>query len=138
MSPFEAQLKDLQTLRDAKGAEAIAIPNGGQVVRIPDFELPVGWVLPNGAAGRKATILFLAPPGYPASKPDCFWVQPSGLRLTDNRTPQNTADTNPIPGYTAAQPHGTWFSWHVQSWNPNTDSLVTYFNVIKNRLNPPR
>lgn len=27
----------------------------------------------------KAKILFVAPPGYPAAQPDCFWVEPAGL-----------------------------------------------------------
>ena len=137
MRTFQQQLDDLKTLEDARDATAESIPNGGQVIRIPNFQLPDGWQVPN-SPDRLVAILFMAPPGYPAAQPDCFWLEPSGVRLTGGRTPQNTNDSNPIPGYTRPLPHGTWFSWHVQGWNPNVNSLVTYFKVIRNRLFPAR
>lgn len=138
MSDVESQLPELKKLRDAQDATARRLENGSYLIEIPAFELPEGWVVPN-QPDRKATIRFLAPPGFPTSQPDCFWVHPSGLRTTGGGTPQNTNDTNPIPGVSDLPlPHGTWFSWHVQRWNPNSDSLATYFMVIKNRLFPAR
>lgn len=113
------------------GASHSPLPNGAHLVTIQDFKLPLGWNRPN------ATILFVIPPGYPAAQPDCFWVEPGEFRLQNESTPQASNDSNPIPGETA-QRHTTWFSWHLQGWNPNKDSLITYFKVIMQRLDPPR
>jgi hypothetical protein len=99
---------------------------------VPGVDIGPGWSQP------QVTVLFLAPPGYPAAQPDCFWVEPTGLRLAGGGTPQNTNDSNPIPGDTAQGRKTTWFSWHVQGWNPNSDSLVTFFKVIMKRLKPAR
>jgi len=137
MTPFEKQLEDLKSLHDADQATVEGLANGGKLIRVPNFLLPEGWLVPNSPE-RRVTIVFFAPPGYPGSQPDCFWVDPVGIRLANGGTPQNTNDSNPIPGYNKPPPHGTWFSWHVQGWNPNTDSLVTYFKVIRNRLFPAR
>jgi hypothetical protein len=85
-----------------------------------------------------AKVLFVAPPGYPAAQPDCFWVEPANFRIAGGGTPQASNDANPIPSDTVSGRVTTWFSWHLQSWNPSKDSLVTYFNVIKQRLVPSR
>ncbi|MHB9004834.1 MAG: E2/UBC family protein [Coriobacteriia bacterium] len=105
------------------------MPSGAHRVTIIGETLPSGWTRDD------ATILFIAPPGFPVAQPDCFWVEPSGLRLASGDTPQNTNDANPIPEVSR---NFTWFSWHLQGWNPNHDSLMTYFNVIRQRLDPPR
>jgi E2/UBC family protein E len=127
MTPFEQQLERLKVI--CPTAKATRIASGANLIEIPNYKLPKGW---NRGEG---TVIFLAPPGYPAAQPDCFWVEPTGMRLENGATPQNTNDSNPIPG---VGPRGTWFSWHVQHWNPNRDSLETYINVIKQRLNPAR
>jgi len=126
MTPIEQQTQDL--IQAYPGASVTRHETGAHLVEIP-YVLPPGWNQTN------VTILFLAPPGYPAAKPDCFWVEPVGIRLKDGTTPQNTNDANPIPG---VGQRGTWFSWHVQQWDPNRDSLIRYLNVIKQRLYPPR
>jgi hypothetical protein len=123
MTPFEQQLQVLQTV--SPGTTAQRLPSGGQLITVPNVRLIPGW------NRDVVTVLFVAPPGYPAAQPDCFWVEPTGLRLQGERTPQGTNDSNPIPD---VGPRGTWFSWHLQSWNPNNDTLVTYFNVIMKRL----
>lgn len=107
------------------------LPNGGLLIRIPAVPL-TGWNRP------AADVLFVAPPGYPAAQPDCFWVEPNSFRLADGRTPQNCNDGNPIPGDAMPGRSTTWFSWHLQSWNPSRDSLITFFKVILNRLVPAR
>jgi Prokaryotic E2 family E len=101
------------------------LPSGAHLVTLPDIKLPSGWSV------QEATILFVAPPGYPGSAPDCFWVEPRGIRLHGGSTPNGTNDSNPIP---EEGPRGTWFSWHVQKWSPNSDSLTTYLNVIMRRF----
>ena len=110
---------------------SIQLQNGGALIRVPAVKVS-GWNRP------AIDILFVAPPGYPAAQPDCFWVEPNGFRLENGATPQAANDGNPIPGDVIAVRSTTWFSWHVQSWNPTRDTLVTYFKVILNRLTPAR
>jgi hypothetical protein len=124
MTPIEQQLADLQTIHGGASLSP-QLPTGAYLVTIPDVRLPAGWSHP------VVTILFLAPPGYPSAQPDCFWVEPTGIRLAGGGTPQGTNDSNPIP---SVGQRGTWFSWHIQHWNPNHDSLVTYFKVVMQRL----
>jgi hypothetical protein len=120
--------RELALLRkDHPEATATALPSGAHLVTIPKVELPGGW------NRQQTTILFVAPPGYPAAQPDCFWVEPGQMRLEKGGTPQGSNDSNPIPEVTPAR-QLTWFSWHLQKWNPNSDSLVTYLNVIMQRF----
>ena len=125
MTPFEQQLQVLQTI--CPGTSFTQLPSGAHLITIPNVRLPKGW------NRESATVLFVAPPGYPAAQPDCFWVEPTGMRLETGATPQGTNDSNPIPEVSPPRSI-TWFSWHLQHWNPNNDSLVTYFNVIMRRL----
>ena len=127
MTPIEQQLQLLKTI--CAGATLTRLPSGAHLVTMPDVKMPQGW------NRQIVTILFVAPPAYPAAQPDCFWVEPTGVRLENGATPQNTNDSNLIP---EVGQRGTWFSWHLQHWNPNSDSLVTYFNVIMQRLRPAR
>jgi hypothetical protein len=127
MTPIEKQFEELRGVRN--GASSQSLPSGAYLVRVPDYELPPGW------NAKTVTILFVAPAGYPAAKPDCFWTEQAGLRLENGTTPANTNDSNPIP---EVGQKGTWFSWHIQNWNPNKDTLVTYLNVIRQRLKPAR
>lgn len=105
------------------------IANGGTLIEIADFALGPGW------NRSSAKLTFLLPPGYPSAQPDCFWLEPSPIRLADGSTPQASNDANPVPGL---GPRGTWFSWHLQSWNPNRDEILTYVSVINQRLSPAR
>jgi hypothetical protein len=124
VTPLEAQLEELKTI--APGATLTPLPSGAHLVTVPNVELPPGW------DRAEVTVLFLAPPAYPAAQPDCFWASPTGLRLSGGRTPLGSNDANPIPEVPSQA--GTWFSWHLQHWNPNRDSLVTYLNVIMRRF----
>jgi hypothetical protein len=107
-------------------ASLAMLPSGAALITVPDHALPPGW------NRTSTTIHFIAPPGYPAAQPDCFWVEPSGFRLQNGGTPQGTNDSNPIPEVGGKST--TWFSWHLQGWYPNRGSLVTYFTVILRRL----
>lgn len=109
------------------------LSNGGVLVEIENVDISgQGW------NRDKVKLLFVIPAGYPASQPDCFWVEPAGFRMANGGTPQNTNDANPIPGDVNPGRLTTWFSWHLQTWNPSKDSLVTYFNVIMRRFSPAR
>ena len=107
------------------------LSDGAILIEIPRVTVE-GWNRPS------IDILFLAPPGYPNGHPDCFWVQPGSFRLADGSTPQNSGDGNQIPGDLDPNRNTTWFSWHVQRWDPNRDTLSTYFKVILDRLHPAR
>jgi hypothetical protein len=126
MNPIvEQQLASLRQIH--AGASASPLPTGAHLITVPNVTVPDGW------SRSVTTVLFLTPPGYPSAQPDCFWVEPGQLRLANQGTPQGTNDSNPIPGL-APPRQFTWFSWHLQSWNPNRDSLLTYFNVIMKRF----
>jgi|ERR1700733_3390491 Prokaryotic E2 family E len=132
---IDSQLTQLVSERKRDGAPeptARLLPNGGYLITIPGVDIGQGW------SERTVTVLFVAPPGYPAARPDCFWVEPCGLRVAGGGTPQNTNDSNAIPGDDVPGRRTTWFSWHLQTWNPNTDSLLTFYHVIMNRLIPAR
>ncbi len=109
------------------------LPGGGTLIRVNKVTLPVG-----GWNRDQADVLFFAPPGYPAARPDCFWVTPSNFRLANGGTPQASNDGNPIPGDPVSGRSTTWFSWHLSHWNPGQDSLVSYLQTILTRLMPPR
>lgn len=131
MTPFERQAK---TLKDRwPEAKCQLLPSGAHLIEIVGYELPPGWNVP------KVVVLFVAPPGFPAAQPDCFWMESMGekvpIRLADGSTPLSSNDSNPIP---EVGQRGTWFSWHLQRWNPNTDTLMTYCGVIAQRLKPAR
>lgn len=121
MTPFERQLAVLKELHPAAASERL--PDGSFAVVVPDLPLPEGWT------AKTATVRFIAPVGYPQSRPDCFWTDPQ-LRLAAGQVPQNTGSN--------AMPHGPapllWFSWHVQTWSPNADTLTTFLNVIRKRF----
>jgi Prokaryotic E2 family E len=123
--------EDLEKLRKRFGDDLVVrlLPSGAQLIEVRNYKLVPGWSQP------VVTVIFVAPPAFPAAQPDCFWVEPGQLRLENGGTPQNTNDSNPIP---EVGQRGTWFSWHLQDWNPNIHSLVSYFTVIEHRLNPPR
>jgi hypothetical protein len=125
MTPIEQQFQLLKS--NYKDAILQRLADGSYLISIPALELPQGW-------NKGVTeVKFVAPVGYPLARPDCFWTDPD-LRLMNGNVPQASSN-NPIPNY-----QGThwWFSWHLGSWNPNNDNLLTYLNVIKRRLHDPR
>jgi hypothetical protein len=103
------------------------LPDGSHLVIAPAFQLPEGW------SKESVIVKFIAPIGYPLARPDCFWTD-SDLRLKTGAIPANTGPTA-LPYSTASH---LWFSWHMASWNPNNDNLLTYLYVIKRRLHDPR
>ena|ERR1700678_3437563 len=123
MTPLEQQMDLLRTKYPK--ASASRLPSGAHLITVPEVRLPPGW------NRDQTTVLFVAPPGYPAAQPDCFWVEPVGMRLAGGQTPHGSNDSNPIP---EVGQRGTWFSWHIQNWNPNEDTLTRFLHVITRRL----
>jgi hypothetical protein len=99
------------------------LANGSIRVAVPNVDLPKGW------SSARVTVYFVLPVGYPSAQPDSFWTDAT-LRLEGDRTPQNTG-LQQIPGTSELL---LWFSWHVQTWNPNEHSALTWLRVIKKRF----
>jgi hypothetical protein len=91
------------------------------VVAVPDLPLGPGWNQPT------TEVLFLVPTAYPAAQPDCFYTGPQ-LRLAGGQVPSNAA-LNELDGCQLL-----WFSWHLASWHPHRDNLVSYLRFIERRL----
>lgn len=121
MSPIEVQFQNLKQYEP--DASLTPLGDGSYLVLIPSIQLPSGW---NKGTTR---LLFIAPVGYPFARPDCFWTD-QDLRLANGAAPQNS-QLNPIPNFPGQY---WWFSWHLAAWSPNSDTLFTYLNVIKRRL----
>ena len=106
----------------------LLLPDGTQLISIPNVPLPTGWNKTN------TTVYLVAPQGYPFAQPDCFWADPD-LRLSSGALPQNAGLSTPIP-HLSSQP-ALWFSWHMQMWNAARDDLLTWLTVIRQRLAQP-
>lgn len=125
MPPLQDQFNIL--VGDQPNAKLDRLPDGSHVISISDFQLPEGW------SKKTIELKFVAPVGFPFAPPDCFWTDPD-LRLAGGGVPQSTG-ANPLPHSTS--PH-LWFSWHVSTWNPNVDNLLTFLHVIEQRLRSVR
>lgn len=121
ISLVDEQLAALQ--QAFPGASARPLGNGTTLVTVPGVALPHGWNLPT------TEISFLIPVGYPMARPDCFWADGS-LRLAHGGIPMNTG-IQPVPGLVDQR---LWFSWHLSTWDPARDALLTYVRVVQNRL----
>lgn len=122
MNPiFERQIEELE--RRVGHVDREPLPSGAILLKFGPVEVPVGW-------NRTSTsIRFLAPAGYPYSQPDCFWAD-EGFALATGQPPQ-ASQAQTIPETAQS---GTWFSWHLQRWNPNKDSLMSFHLIIGERL----
>jgi hypothetical protein len=122
MSVPEVQIDELrQRYADVRTQ---ALPGGATLVTIGSVPLPAGW------SKASSSIRFLAPAGYPFAAPDCFWAD-NDLLLEGGRMPGSAGNNNVIPETAES---GLWFSWHLQGWNPNRDTLSSWMNTIANRL----
>ena len=115
----------------SQSAEIQRRADGSYMISIRGVKLPNGW------KPTEVTAFFIAPPGYPAARPDCFWVSPR-VRLANGAIPQNANEGTQIPYDLTPQRPTTWFSWHLQQWDPNRDGLEQFYRAIVQRLNPAR
>lgn len=109
------------------GASLTPAQGGLTLVSLPDVRLPPGWSL------GVTPVWFFLPVGYPAAQPDCFWAA-AELRLASGAMPANSA-VQPVPG-TGVQ--ALWFSWHVTSWRPGVDNVVTFARFVVRRFTDAR
>lgn len=77
---------------------------------------------------NKTDLLVITHPTYPNAKMDMFWVNPP-ISLKSDKTVQAADTTEDKLGINWLR-----FSWHVQSWNPGKDNLITYLDVVNDRL----
>ena len=121
----------MNVVRDDELAELVAVCPGAEIIEGPDNSLAhiPSVTLPGGWSRRTTPIWFAIPVGYPAAQPDCFWADAS-LTLASGAQPANSgAQSLPMLGTTAL-----WFSWHLASWQPSRDRLLTYLRFILTRL----
>ena len=122
MSVLQVQFEELK--KRFPPSQLTALSDGSALVSVPGAPLPAGqW------NRDRTTVYFIAPNGFPVAKPDCFWAEPD-LRLVNGALPKNSAVQSPPFG----DGPKLWFSWHVDPWNPNRDTLTSYFWVILSRL----
>jgi hypothetical protein len=76
-------------------------------------------------------LLLRLPLSYPNGKPDMFWVDEDFL-LKDGRVPKSGDVFENWLGRRRRR-----FSWHMSSWNPGADNLLTFLEFINNRLAKP-
>lgn len=107
------------------GSTVTWCPDGTAVVVVPDVQLPTGW------SRASVTVRWVLSPIYPAAQPDCFFTD-IDLRLSSGAMPANTG-FQPLNGESLL-----WFSWHLQTWRPASDTLVTYMRSIESRLSDVR
>jgi hypothetical protein len=75
----------------------------------------------------KTDLLVVTHPTYPNAKMDMFWVDPP-IAL------KSGAQAQAVSPETKCGRSWLRFSWHVQNWNPAHDNLITYLNVVDDRL----
>jgi len=87
-----------------------------------DFPIPSNIWNPD-----KVDLLVIAHYTYPNAKMDMFWVDPP-IALKNGLQAQAVSPDN--------QCGKAWlrFSWHVATWNPNRDNLITYLQDVNDRL----
>ena len=76
----------------------------------------------------KTDLLVITHPTYPNAKMDMFWVDPPISLKSGKKAQAAEAIENKIGK--------NWqrFSWHIGSWNPAHDNLITYLDVVNDRL----
>lgn len=79
---------------------------------------------------NKTTIelLLRLPLSYPNGKPDMFWTD-EDFRLKSGSAPKSADQIETHLGKRRRR-----FSWHLSSWNPWTDNLLTFLEFVENRL----
>jgi E2/UBC family protein E len=121
MNIIQEQLKQLIELHPA--SVITPLPDTSTLLAVPNVRIPPGW------SKAESTIAFVIPAGFPTARPDCFWSDPA-LLLANGGPPANSNPQVP-PGGAALM---RWFSWHLQTWNPNRDTVYTYLDFCLGRL----
>jgi hypothetical protein len=108
-------------------AESSDLGDGAQLVSVPHVALDEHW------SKSLTTVRFIAPKGYSVARPDSFWVD-GDLSLAGGGKPRNSGENAPYPVLQGL----LWFSYHLSTWNPSADNLLTYLQFVKGRLREPQ
>jgi len=124
--PSPRAVADLAYLKERHpDTQTTEIDNGNVWVAL-ELPIPAGW----GVITVK--LWFSVPLAYPATPPDCFWVEP---QLTINGgVPQNSQHNYQMPDLSRSL---HWFSWHINNdnqWDGNRDTLMTWVTACRKRL----
>jgi hypothetical protein len=129
-APSPRAVTDLAVLKKRHPDIQTTVIANGNVWIAMDIPLPAGWGVP------AVKLWFFVPQAYPATPPDCFWVEP---QLTINGgVPQNSQHNNQMPDLGRAL---HWFSWHINNnnqWDGNRDTLMTWVTACRKRFNELR
>jgi hypothetical protein len=101
------------------------LSDGTRVLIVPGVRAAPGYSAPS------TTVRIVVPVGYPNVPLDCFYTDLT-LTLAGGQAPQNTG-IQPLGGVQLR-----WFSWHINSWDPNSDDLDTFVRVCERRLRDPK
>jgi hypothetical protein len=115
---FSAQLA--QAAEAFPGTRATSMADGGYLVEVP-LDLPPGW------NRTHAMVRFLVPVAFPVAQLDCFFAD-ADLRLASGAMPANSG-MQLVNGDNLL-----WFSWHLTSWDPLRDSLMSFIRFINERF----
>jgi hypothetical protein len=107
---------------------AVYGPRTGHAIFVPSVQL-------RGYDKDICTVIFIAPFGFPATAPNGFYTDiqvnlPNGMWPCYTRPEYGIEFKSDFQQWTKSQ---RWF-WRLQAWDPNTCGLVTYMNVIRQRL----
>ena len=73
-------------------------------------------------------LLLRLPLSYPNGKPDMFWADEDFV-LKGGGVPKGADQFETHLGKRRRR-----FSWHLSSWNPGIDNLLTFLEFVENRL----
>lgn len=105
-------------------ARAFVLPDGRTTaIEITEHPLPPGWTQ------STTTVLWLLDPGYPAVRPDCFWIDVDA-RSPPGSSPVNTLIQESPPGSGQMR---RWVSWHIE-WRPAVHDLQVWLDSINRSL----
>lgn len=110
-------------------SHAVPGKHGEHLIVVPSVKLSDGY------DANICTVLFIAPAGFPAAHPHHFFTDIE-IRLANKAIPKYTTTNNASDvAYSWPQwSHVQRWHWKLQHWNPNTDNLFTFMNVIRQRI----
>lgn len=89
----------------------------------------IGYKIPSNIWNRETTdLLIITHSTYPNAKIDMFWVDPPLELKNGGKSKAANVFENKLGR--------SWqrFSWHLQTWNPGKDNLITYLEDVNRRL----
>lgn len=108
-----------------EGGLTVTLTEADGVANVEIAKYPVS----SGYYNKQAvTLLLRLPLSYPNGRPDMFWVDEDFV-LKDSKVPKSADQIECWLGRRWRR-----FSWHLSSWNPGADNLLTYLEFVNTRL----